>query len=53
MSKYLEKIAAADLDGLGAIISAAESDNALTAAQYYHIKKKAIERGTRLLFAHA
>ena len=53
MEAYLEKIAAADLDGLGAIIRAAESDNALTAAQYYHVKQKAIERGTRLLFAHA
>lgn len=53
MATYLEKIAAADLDGLGAIIRAAESDNALTAAQYYHIRQKATERGTRLLFAHA
>lgn len=53
MAAYLEKIAAADLDGLGAIIRAAESDNALTAAQYYHIKQKAIERGTLLLFNRA
>lgn len=53
MAAYLEKIAAADLDGLGAIIRAAESDNALTAAQYYHIKQKATERGTRLLLNRA
>jgi hypothetical protein len=53
MAAYLERIAAADLDGLGAIIRAAESDNALTAAQYYHIRQKATERGTRILFDRA
>lgn len=53
MAAYIEKIAAADLDGLCAIIRAAESDNALTAAQYYHVKQKAIQRGTRLLLNRA
>ena len=53
MAAYLEKIASADLDGLGAIIRAAESDNALTDAQYYYIRQKANERGTRLLFNRA
>lgn len=53
MAAYLEKIAAADLDGLCAIIRAAESDNALTAAQYYRIRQKATERGTRLLLNRA
>jgi hypothetical protein len=53
MAEYLKKIAAADLGGLGVIIRAAESDNALTAAQYYHIRQKATERGTHLLFGRA
>ena len=53
MRGYLELIAAADFVNLDAILEAASIDSTITDAQYYYLRQKAIERGTRLLFAHA
>lgn len=53
MAAYLKRIAAAGFYELDAILAEADRDDALTDRQAEYIKQKAIERGTRLLFAHA
>lgn len=58
MSKLLQMyinrvIWAWTIDELSAIIKEAERDIVLNDDEFYYLRQKATERGTRLLFAHA
>ena len=53
MHGYINLINSATLYALDAILEAASIDSTITDAQNYYLRQKAIERGTRLLFAHA
>ena len=50
MKKYLERIGGANFDELKQILTEAENDKKITAAQYYHIAQKVQVRATMILF---